>query len=138
MVREHYQRVVGLRGSTEAKIVDIWASVVLPDEENIHSETLTDKNTLAENDYILEVGKTYNLTVTYIATGGSKYPGFTSTDGINLIYDSEALKIAACEQERWFYSVVRYDLECNYAVSYAAIIVEVDGQYSFTVIISAK
>lgn len=85
-------------GSTEAKIVDIWASVVLPDEENIHSETLTDKNTLAENDYILEVGKTYNLTVTYIAAGGSKYPGFTSTDGINLIYDSEALKITACEQ----------------------------------------
>lgn len=117
-----------------AKITGIKVSVVLPDADN-YSDALADSSTLCENDYVLETGKSYQLTVEYTATGGSKFPGFGDINDIELFYDSETFKITPPNVE--FVQTVRYELVCLRSVNYAAVIVQV-GEYTASVIISAK
>lgn len=117
-----------------AKITGIKVSVVLPDADN-YSDALADGSTLCENDYVLATGKSYQLTVEYTASGGSKFPGFDDINDIELFYDSEIFKITPPNVE--FVQTVRYELVCLRSVNYAAVIVQ-EGEYTASVIISAK
>lgn len=124
-------------GSDEATITGIYASIVPPDADN-YSDALSNRDTASQNDYILETGKTYHLTVEYTAYGGSKYPGFASTEGINLSYDAEALEITLREQDRFFAQIVRYELVCKRAVDHSAILIEVNGTYCYTLVVCSN
>ncbi len=122
-------------GSTTAKIYGIHACVELPENGNVFSYTLADENTLFENDYVLQYGQTYHLLVAYTAGGGSQYP-VMSVDAIKLYYDDNALEINQPIEN--IDEVICYQLTCKESIAYTAVIIEVDGEYFDTVIISAK
>lgn len=122
-------------GSTKAKIYGIHSCVGLPENGNVFSYALADENTLFENDYVLECGQTYHLLVAYSAGGGSQYP-VMSANTIKLYYDDNALEINQPFES--IGEVICYQLTCRESIAYTAVIVEVDGEYSSTVIISAK
>lgn len=121
-------------GSDEAKIYGIHAAVVSPENDYAFSRALADETTLFEDDYILQNGQTYHLSVGYSASGGSKYP-IMSADKIKLYYDDDALEIEQASKNKG--EVIRYRVTCKKAVVNTAVIVEVD-EYSYTVIISAQ
>ena len=124
-------------GRDFAKIVGIRAGMV-ETEDPVYSfeygNPLSDNETIAENEYILQVGQNYLLGVTYSQTGGSRVASIT-TDGIVIKYDTEILEITLPEKKEGM--TVYYNLTCKKAVVNTAVIVEVDGEYSDTVIISA-
>lgn len=121
-------------GSTYAKVTGIMAGI---GTEQIHplvyGNPLWDNQTIAENDYILQVGQDYLLGVTYAQSGGSIVCSI-STESIKLKYDTEVLNITSPEETDMD---VYYNLTCIKAVVNTAIIVEVDNKYTYTVIISA-
>lgn len=120
-------------GIDEAKVTGIHVAVTLPDADS-YSDALENKTTLPENDYTVQVGEKYDLTVELTQYGGSKFAAI-ALDGITLRYDHEIFDIERPTDE--YASVVRYVLTCKRAVYYAAVIVEV-SKYSETVIISAE
>lgn len=130
-------------GSTEAKIYGIGACVGLPEENGqygIIDSPLADKTTLAENDFVLEIGKTYNLRVDYIAGGGSQYPVLLAENFV-LKYDTDIFNIVPVYDENCLGEnkpLRYYNLTCKQATSYSTIIIEANEQYTCNVIISAK
>lgn len=123
-------------GSTYAKITGVIAGVGTDEESPFeYNNSLSDTETLSPNDYVLQVGKSYVLAVTYTATGGSRFPLINPED-IELKYDTEILQIEQTSEH--IGDVVYYSLTCNKAAAYTAILVEVNGEYFDTVIISAK
>ncbi len=125
-------------GTTHAKVVGIMTGVVAEHDRNYsytYGNPLSDNETLVENDYILQVGQNYFLAVTYIQTGGSIIRSIT-TENITLKYDTQVLEITMPEVNEG--EEVLYGLTCKNSVVNTAVIVEVDGKYCETVIISAK
>lgn len=101
----------------------------------VYGNPLSDNDTLAENDYNLQVGESYLLGVTFTQSGGSIVCSI-NTEIIFLKYDAEALEITPPEENEGM--EVYYNLTCKKSVAYTAVIVEVGGEYCETVIISAK
>ena len=122
-------------GSTKAKIYGIHTCIGLPENGNVFNYTLADENTPFENDYLLQCGQTYHLLVAYSAGRGSQYP-VMSAKTIKLYYDDNALEINQPFES--IDEVICYQLTCKNSIAYTAVIVEVEGEYSSTVIISAK
>lgn len=123
-------------GSTYAEIVGVAAVIGVEGEHPFErDENLCNADTLAENDYILQVGESYILAVTYIATGGSRYPIINAQD-ITLRYDEEIFEIVQISQDKS--DPVLYSLVCKTDTAYAAILVEVGEKYCTSVIISAN
>ena len=125
-------------GTTEAKVTGIMAGIGT--ERNhpfVYGNPFEDNETITENDYILQVGESYLLGVTFTQYGGSKVRSI-NTEIISLKYDAEVLEITPPEEKEGM--EVYYNLTCKKAVVNTAVIVEVDnyGEYSYTVIISAK
>ena len=125
-------------GTTEAKVTGIMAGIGT--ERNhpfVYGNPFEDNETITENDYILQVGESYLLGVTFTQYGGSKVRSI-NTEIISLKYDAEVLEITPPEEKEDM--EVYYNLTCKKAVVNTAVIVEVDnyGEYSYTVIISAK
>lgn len=125
-------------GTTEAKVTGIMAGIGT--ERNhpfVYGNPFEDNETITENDYILQVGESYLLGVTFTQYGGSKVRSI-NTEIISLKYDAEVLEITPPEEKEGM--KVYYNLTCKKAVVNTAVIVEVDnyGEYSYTVIISAK
>ncbi len=124
-------------GSDWAKVVGLYAAVGIDKDytfENGNNNPFSDNETIANNDYILQVGQNYLLGVAYIQRNGSRRHGL-NTDNITLKYDSEVLEITPPEEKEG--AEVYYNLTCEKSVRYTAVIVEVGG-YSYTVIISAE
>lgn len=122
-------------GTTEAKVTGIMAGIGT--EQNhpfVYGNPFEDNETIADNDYILQVGQNYLLGVALLQSGGSILNNL-STEFITLKYDSEILEITPPEEKEG--AEVYYNLTCKKSVQYTAVIVEVGG-YSYTVIISAK
>lgn len=122
-------------GSTKAKIHGIHTCVGLPENGKTFSNTLADENTTFENDYILQYGQTYHLLVTYTAGGGSQYP-VLSADNVKLYYDDNVLEIKQPVES--IDDVICYQFTCKESITCTAVIIEVDGEYTTSVIISAK
>ena len=125
-------------GTTEAKVTGIMAGIGT--ERNhpfVYGNPFEDNETITENDYILQVGESYLLGVTFTQYGGSKVRSI-NTEIISLKYDAEVLEITPPEEKEGM--KVYYNLTCKKAVVNTAVIVEVDnyGEYSYTVIISAS
>ena len=125
-------------GTTEAKVTGIMAGIGT--EQNhpfVYGNPFEDNETITENDYILQVGESYLLGVTFTQYGGSKVRSI-NTEIISLKYDAEVLEITPPEEKEGM--KVYYNLTCKKAVVNTAVIVEVDnyGEYSYTVIISAS
>ncbi len=125
-------------GTTEAKVTGIMAGIGT--ERNhpfVYGNPFEDNETITENDYILQVGESYLLGVTFTQYGGSKVRSI-NTEIISLKYDAEVLEITPPEEKEGM--EVYYNLTCKKAVVNTAVIVEVDnyGEYSYTVIISAS
>ena len=123
-------------GTTEAKVTGIMAGIGT--ERNhpfVYGNPFEDNETITENDYILQVGESYLLGVTFTQYGGSKVRSM-NTEIISLKYDVEVLEITPPEEKEDM--VVYYNLTCKEAVVNTVIIVEVDGEFSDTVIINAK
>ena len=126
-------------GSGYAKITGIRSGIVLSGEGTFQTDEknpLTEKSTVCKNDYLLTVGETQDLLVCYLASGGSKYPILTEKQ-IKLYYDSKILDIQLKEQQPSS-DVVQYELTCKCAIDYTAIMIEVDGMYSDTIVLNAK
>ena len=123
-------------GRDEAKITGIHAGVTAVGGDGYNSQ-YADESTLIENDYRLQVGGKYDLTVEYTAYGGSKYPGFSSSEGVKLIFDDGTFEINSPASER-FEQCLRYELICLKPCFNSVIIIEADGKYTATVIISAN
>lgn len=124
-------------GITEAKVTGIMAGIGT--EQNhpfVYGNPFEDNETITENDYILQVGESYLLGVTFTQYGGSIVRSI-NTEIISLKYDAEVLEITPPEEKEGM--EVYYNLTCKKAVVNTAVIVEVDnyGEYSYTVIISA-
>lgn len=106
-------------GTDEAQIHGIVARVDLPDKTDVCDSTLADKTTLAEKDFIPEVGKTYDFVVDYIAGGGSKYPVLFAENFVLKynadIFDTEPVSDENClgEQKPLRY----YTLACKQTTS---------------------
>ena len=59
-------------GSTHAKVTGIMADIGTEQNQPLlYGNPLLDNKTIAENDYILQVGQDYLLGVTYTQSGGS-------------------------------------------------------------------
>lgn len=122
-------------GSDEAKVTGIAAGIGT--EQNrpfVYDNPFYDSETITENDYILQVGESYLLGVTFTQYGGSKVSSI-NTEIISLKYDTEILAITLPEEKEGM--EVYYNLTCKKSVSYTAVIIEVDGEYFNSVIISA-
>lgn len=122
-------------GSTRAKVVGMWAAVGIDKDYtfgNGNDSPFSDNETIADNDYILQVGQDYLLGVAYLQSGGCIL-NHLSTEFITLKYDTEILEITPPEEKEG--AEVYYNLTCKKGVQYTAVIVEVGG-YSYTVIIS--
>jgi hypothetical protein len=128
-------------GSTFATIYGIRACINLPEtyeKYGLYDETLADKTTLAENDFILEVGKTYILYVNYEAGRGSRYPIMYAKDLV-LKYDTDLFDIEEEVYDNDDSAPLKYyNLTCKQAVKYTSIIIEANEQYTYTVIISVN
>ena len=123
-------------GTTEAKVTGIMAGIGT--ERNhpfVYGNPFEDNETITENDYILQVGESYLLGVTLTQYGGSIVRSI-NTEVISLKYDAEVLEITPPEKNEAM--TVFYKLSCKKSVTYTAVIVEVDGEYFDTVIISAR
>ncbi len=123
-------------GTTEAKVTGIMAGIGT--ERNhpfVYGNPFEDNETITENDYILQVGESYLLGVTFTQYGGSIVRSI-NTKIISLKYDVEVLEITLPEEKEGM--EVYYNLTCKKAVVNTVVIVEVDGEYSDTVIISAR
>ena len=125
-------------GTTKAKVTGIMAGIGT--EQNhpfVYGNPFEDNETITENDYILQVGESYLLGVTFTQYGGSIVRSI-NTEIISLKYDAEVLEITLPEEKEGM--EVYYNLTCKKAVVNTAVIVEVDnyGEYSYTVIISAS
>ena len=124
-------------GSKWAEVVGLYAAVGIDKDYtfvNGNDNPFSDNETIADNDYILQVGQNYLLGVEYIQRNGSRRH-WLNTDNITLTYDSEVLEITPPEEKED--AEVYYNLTCKKSVQYTAVIVEVGG-YSYTVIISAE
>lgn len=124
-------------GSKWAEVVGLYAAVGIDKDytfENGNNNPFSDNETIANNDYILQVGQNYLLGVAYIQRNGSRLHCL-NTDNITLKYDSEVLEITPPEEKEG--AEVYYNLTCKKIVQYTAVIIEV-GEYSYTVIISAE
>ena len=122
-------------GTTEAKVTGIMAGIGT--ERNhpfVYGNPFEDNETITENDYILQVGESYLLGVTFTQYGGSIVHSIV-TDAITLKYDVEILEITLPDEKEGV--EVYYNLSCKKAVFNTAIIVEVSDEYTATVIISA-
>ena len=122
-------------GSDEAKVTGIMAGIGT--ERNhpfVYGNPFEDNETITENDYILQVGESYLLGVTFTQYGGSIVHSIV-TDAITLKYDVEILEITLPDEKEGV--EVYYNLSCKKAVVNTAIIVEVSDEYTATVIISA-
>ena len=122
-------------GSDESKVTGIMAGIGT--EQNhpfVYGNPFEDNETITENDYVLQVGESYLLGVTFTQYGGSKVRSI-NTEIISLKYDAEVLEITPPEETEGM--EVYYNLTCKKAIVYTTVIVEVDGEYSDTVIISA-
>lgn len=125
-------------GTTEAKVTGIMAGIGTEEHHPfVYGNPFEDNETITENDYILQVGESYLLGVTFTQYGGSKVRSI-NTEIISLKYDAEVLEITPPEEKEGM--KVYYNLTCKKAVVNTAVIVEVDnyGEYSYTVIISAS
>lgn len=123
-------------GTTEAKVTGIMAGIGT--EQNhpfVYGNPFEDNETIADNDYILQVGESYLLGVTFTQYGGSIVRSII-TDVITLKYDVEVFEITPPEEKEGV--EVYYNLSCKKAVVNTVVIVEVNGEYSDTVIISAS
>ena len=109
-------------GSTKAKIHGIHTCVGLPENGKTFSN-------------ILQYGQTYHLLVTYTAGGGSQYP-VLSADNVKLYYDDNVLEIKQPVES--IDDVICYQFTCKESITCTAVIIEVDGEYTTSVIISAK
>ena len=124
-------------GSDWAKVVGLYAAVGIDKDYtfvNGNDNPFSDNETIANNDYIVQIGQNYLLGIAYIQRGGSIL-NWLSTEFITLKYDSEVLEITPPEEKEG--AEVYYNLTCKKSVRYTAVIVEVGG-YSYTVIISAE
>lgn len=124
-------------GTSRAKVVGMWAAVGIDKDYtfgNGNDSSFSDNETIADNDYILQVGQNYLLGVALLQSGGSIL-NYLSTEFITLKYDSEVLEITPPEEKEG--AEVYYNLTCKKSVQYTAVIIEVD-EYSYTVIISAE
>lgn len=123
-------------GTTEAKVTGIMAGIGTEEHHPfVYGNPFENNETITENDYILQVGESYLLGVTLTQYGGSIVRSI-NTEVISLKYDAEVLEITPPEKNEAM--TVFYKLSCKKSVTYTAVIVEVDGEYFDTVIISAR
>ena len=126
-------------GSTKAKIYGIVACIGLPEDDDaaygVYNSPYADKTTLVEDDYVLEVGKTYHILVAYSAGGGSQYPVITNPESVIFNYDTDALEIQFVTPNDG--EIKHYALTCKQAIRYSAILIELD-EYSYTIIVSTN
>lgn len=123
-------------GSTYAKVVGICAAVGTNKNYMFGNDSpFLDRATVTDNDYILEAEQSYLLGIAYIQRGGSRL-NVVNIENITLKYDTEVLAITPPEEKEG--AEVYYNLTCKKAVVNTVVIVEVDGEYSDTVIITAK
>lgn len=123
-------------GTTEAKVTGIMAGIGTEEHHPfVYGNPFENNETITENDYILQVGESYLLGVTLTQYGGSIVRSI-NTEVISLKYDAEVLEITPPEEKEDM--VVYYNLTCKKAVVNTVVIVEVDGEFSDTVIINAK
>lgn len=101
----------------------------------VYDNPFENNETITENDYNLQVGQNYLLGVTFTQYGGSIVRSI-NTEIISLKYDAEVLEITPPEENEGM--EIFYNLTCKKSVVNTAVIVEVDGEYSDIVIISAK
>ena len=122
-------------GTTEAKVTGIMAGIGTEEHHPfVYGNPFENNETITENDYILQVGESYLLGVTFTQYGGSIVHSIV-TDAITLKYDVEILEITLPDEKEGV--EVYYNLSCKKAVVNTAIIVEVSDEYTATVIISA-
>ena len=124
-------------GSTYAKVTGIMADIGTEQNQPLllYGNPLLDRETIAENDYNLQVGQDYFLAVTYTQSGGSILT-LLSAEAITLKYDTEVLEITPPDEK--MSEVVYYHFTCKKAVVNTAIIVEADHEYTYTMIINAE
>ncbi len=101
----------------------------------LYGNPLLDSQTVAENDYILQVGQDYLLGVAYTQAGGSILK-LLSAEAITLKYDTEVLEITPPDGK--MSEVVYYHFTCKKAVVNTAIIVEVDNEHTYSMIVTAE
>ena len=112
-------------GSTYAKVTGVMADIGTEQYQPLlYGNPLLDNQTIAENDYNLQVGQDYLLGVTYTESGGSILT-LLSAGTITLKYDSEVLEITPPDEK--MSEVVYYHFTCKKAVVNTAIIVEADN-----------
>ena len=95
------------------RLYGINASIGLPEDNDvygIYNSPYADKTTLAKDDYVLEVGKTYYISVGYSAGGGSQYPVITNPESVVFKYDTDALEIQCGNAKRRRNKALCFDL----------------------------
>lgn len=120
------------------RLYGINASIGLPEDNDvygIYNSPYADKTTLAKDDYVLEVGKTYYISVGYSAGGGSQYPVITNPESVVFKYDTDALEIQSVTPNDG--EIKHYALICKKTIRYSAILIELD-EYSYTIIVSTN
>ena len=121
-------------GGDTGKMVGVWGTIF--DDENSFNDRLLNKQTPYNNDYILEVGKTYFLEIGARQSGGSRELGLNSDD-ITFLYDNDIFNIELIsENGEPVFGVPRYSLTVKAKCQFSSVVIGSNSFYE-SLIISA-
>ena len=119
-------------GGDTGKMVGVWGAIY----ENGFNNKLLNEQTAYNNDYILEVGKTYFLEVGARQSGGSKEIGLSS-EGITFLYDNDIFNIELIsENGEPVFGVPRYYFTVKTECQFSSVVIGSNSFYE-SLIISA-
>lgn len=117
-------------GSDAGKMVGVWGTIY---EDGVNNKLLNGQ-TAYNNDYILEVGKTYFLEVGARQSGGSKEIGLSS-EGITFLYDNNIFNIVLIsENGEPVFGVLRYYFTVKTECQFSSVIIGSNGFYEILII----
>ena len=117
-------------GSDAGKMVGVWGTIY---EDGVNNKLLNGQ-TAYNNDYILEVGKTYFLEVGARQSGGSKEIGLSS-EGITFLYDNDIFNIVLIsENGEPVFGVLLYYFTVKTECQFSSVIIGSNSFYEILII----
>lgn len=121
-------------GSDVGKMVGVCGTIY---DDGFNNELLNEK-TAYDNDYILEVGKTYFLEVGARQSGGSKEIGLSSEE-ITFLYDNDVFNIVLIsENGEPVFGVLRYYFTVKTECQFSSVVIGSNNFYEILIISAMK
>ncbi len=121
-------------GGDAGKMVGVWGTIY----EDGFNDKLLNEQTAYDNDYILEVGKTYFLEVGARQSGGSQQIGLSS-EGITFLYDNDIFNIELIsEDEEPVFGVLRYYFTVKTECKFSSVVIGSNSFYENLIISTMK